>query len=189
MIGRLYQYQLDQENFLTRQLKTTMSLAEIRKSGLIEEILEKQPNVLSIVLYGSVSTGKDTMKSDIDLLIISTNKLKIGYKFGLEFLNSKNGRSFISKLKNKIIFADLKINDIPNTCIATIKSLKDLKLSYLTIHISSGLEALKAVKKNSGKTKIVGVTTLTSLNNKSLTDEEINNNIMSTIKINGHKKQ
>ena len=26
-------------------------------------------------------------------------KLKIGYKFGLEFLNSKNGRSFISKLK------------------------------------------------------------------------------------------
>ena len=32
-----------------------------------------------------------------------TGKLKIGYKFGLEFLNSKNGRSFISKLKNKII--------------------------------------------------------------------------------------
>ena len=28
-----------------------------------------------------------------------------------------------------------------------------------------------------------------SLNNKSLTDEEINNNIMNTIKINGHKKQ
>ena len=43
-------------------------------------------------------------------------KLKIGYKFGLEFLNSKNGRSFISKLKNKIIFLDLKLNDIPNTC-------------------------------------------------------------------------
>ena len=95
-------------------------------------------------------------------------KLKIGYKFGLEFLNSKNGRNFISKIKNKIIFADLKINDIPNTCIATLKSLKDLKLNYLTIHISSGLEALKAVKKNSGKTKIVGVTTLTSLNDKSL---------------------
>jgi len=36
------------------------------------------------------------------------------------------------------------------------------------MHISSGLEALQAVKKNSGKTKIVGVTTLTSLNDKSL---------------------
>ena len=96
------------------------------------------------------------------------SKLNFGYKFGLEFLNSKNGRNFISKIKNKIIFADLKINDIPNTCIATLKSLKDLKLNYLTIHISSGLEALKAVKKNSGRTKIVGVTTLTSLNDKSL---------------------
>ena len=28
-------------------------------------------------------------------------KIKIGYKFGLEFLNSKNGRSFVSKLKKK----------------------------------------------------------------------------------------
>ena len=113
----------------------------------------------------------DTNKNSIARKIIKntqTNKLKIGYKFGLEFLNSKNGRNFISKIKNKIIFADLKINDIPNTCIATLKSLKDLKLNYLTIHISSGLEALKAVKKNSGKTKIVGVTTLTSLNDKSL---------------------
>ena len=113
----------------------------------------------------------DNNKKSIAQKIIKntqTNKLKIGYKFGLEFLNSKNGRNFISKIKNKIIFADLKINDIPNTCIATLKSLNDLKLNYITIHISSGLEALKAVKKSSGKTKIVGVTTLTSLNDKSL---------------------
>ena len=54
-----------------------------------------------------------------------TSKIKIGYKFGLEFLNSKKGRIFLSKLKNKIIFADLKLHDIPNTCAATIKSIKD----------------------------------------------------------------
>ena len=97
-----------------------------------------------------------------------TRKLKIGYKFGLEFLNSKNGRSFISKLKNKIIFFDLKLNDIPNTCISAVKAIKDLKINYLTIHISSGLDALKAVKKVSNKIKIVGVSTLTSLNDKKL---------------------
>ena len=97
-----------------------------------------------------------------------TRKLKIGYKFGLEFLNSKNGRSFISKLKNKIIFLDLKLNDIPNTCMSTVKAIKDLKINYLTIHINSGLDALKAVKKVSGKIKIVGVSTLTSLNDKKL---------------------
>ena len=74
-------------------------------------------------------------------------KIKFGYKFGLEFLNSKNGRSFVSNLKNKIIFADLKLHDIPNTCASTIRAIKDLKINYLTIHISSGYEALKAAKK------------------------------------------
>ena len=97
-----------------------------------------------------------------------SSKLKIGYKFGLEFLNSKNGRNFISKLKNKITFGDYKIMDIPNTCVSAIKAVKDLKLNYITIHISSGSEALKAAKKVSGNTKLIGVTILTSLDNKSL---------------------
>ena len=96
------------------------------------------------------------------------SKLKVGYKFGLEFLNSKNGRSFICNLKNKIVFIDLKLHDIPNTCSSAIKAIKDLRVNYLTIHISSGLEALKTAKKVSGKIKLVGVTTLTSINNYSL---------------------
>ena len=104
-------------------------------------------------------------------------KLKVGYKFGLEFLNSKYGRNFISKLRNKIIFADIKVHDIPNTCMSTIRALKDLNINYLTIHISSGLEALKACKKVSGKTKLIGVTTLTSLNNKSLKEIGYSKNI------------
>jgi len=106
-----------------------------------------------------------------------TSKIKIGYKFGLEFLNSKNGRNFLSKLKKKIIFADLKLHDIPNTCVSTIKAIKDLKVNYLTIHISSGLEALKAVKKNSGKTQIIGVTILTSLDNKALREIGFKKNV------------
>ena len=97
-----------------------------------------------------------------------TNKITIGYKFGLEFMNSKNGRKFISSLKNKIIFIDLKLHDTVNTMISAVKALKDLKIDYLTVHISSGLAALKAVKKVSGSIKIIGVTTLTSLNNNDL---------------------
>jgi orotidine-5'-phosphate decarboxylase len=104
-------------------------------------------------------------------------KIKVGYKFGLEFLNSKNGRYFLSKLKNKITFADIKLHDIPNTCVSTIKATKDLKVNYLTIHISSGLEALKACKKVSGKTKLVGVTILTSLNNKALKEIGFNKQV------------
>ena len=98
----------------------------------------------------------------------TNSKIKLGYKFGVEFLNTKQGRNFVSKLRKKIIFADLKLHDIPNTCVSAIKAIKDLKVNYLTIHISSGLEALKASKTVSGKTKLIGVTVLTSLNNKAL---------------------
>ncbi len=97
-----------------------------------------------------------------------TNKIKIGYKFGLEFMNSRNGRRFISSLRNEIIFIDLKLNDTVNTMISAVKALKDLRINYLTVHISSGLAALKAVKRISRRTKIIGVTTLTSLNNNDL---------------------
>ncbi len=105
------------------------------------------------------------------------SKLKIGYKFGLEFFNSKNGRNFISKLNKKIIFADLKIHDIPNTCSSTIKAIKDIKAKYLTIHISSGLMALKAAKKIASKTKLVGVTILTSLDNNALKEIGYNKDV------------
>ena len=122
----------------------------------------------------------DTKKiSKIKVIIKKTqnSKIKIGYKFGLEFLNSKGGREFISKLKNKIIFADLKLHDIPNTCISAIKAIKDLKVNYLTIHISSGLGALRAAKKVSGKIKLIGVTILTSLDNKALKEIGFNKDV------------
>ena len=105
------------------------------------------------------------------------SNLEIGYKFGLEFLNSTNGRNFISKLKNKITFGDYKFSDIPNTCASAIKAVKDLNFNYLTIHISSGLEALKAAKKVSGRTKLIGVTVLTSLDDKSLKEIGFNNKV------------
>ena len=106
-----------------------------------------------------------------------TSKLKIGYKFGLEFLNSKNGRKFVSQLKNQITFGDYKFSDIPNTCSSAIKAIKDLQFNYCTMHISSGLEALKAAKKASDRTKLVGVTILTSLDNKALKEIGFNRDV------------
>ena len=105
------------------------------------------------------------------------NNIKVGYKFGLEFLNSKNGRKFVSTLKNEILFGDYKISDIPNTCLATIKAVKDLKFNYITIHTNCGLDALKAAKKVAGKTKLVGITVLTSLDYKSLKEIGFNKNV------------
>ena len=102
----------------------------------------------------------------------NSNKLKIIPKFGLQFFYSKNGRKFLEKFK-KDFWLDLKINDIPQTALSAIESLKDLKkCKYITVHVNGGLEMLKSIKKKAKKInknlKVLGVTILTSLNNKSL---------------------
>ncbi len=102
----------------------------------------------------------------------NSNKLKIIPKFGLQFFYSKNGRKFLEKFK-KDFWLDLKINDIPQTALSAIDSLKDLKkCKYITVHVNGGLDMLKSIKKKARKInknlKVLGVTILTSLNNKSL---------------------
>lgn len=106
--------------------------------------------------------------------LTKNSSLNIGYKFGLEFFNSKHGRSFISKLpKQHIIWLDLKLKDIPNTVSSSIHSLKDLtNVRYLTIHASGGTEMMQAAKRAAVKTnkklKILAVTVLTSFSEKSI---------------------
>ena len=102
-----------------------------------------------------------------------SNKLDIGYKFGLEFFYAKDGREFISKIRGKKIFLDLKLNDIPATCSAAIRSLKDIKnINYITLHANAGEETIKAVvksaKKTNSKLRLLLVTVLTSISNSSI---------------------
>ena len=103
---------------------------------------------------------------------IKTKKLKIIPKFGLQFFYSRNGRKFLEKYKSDF-WLDLKINDIPQTAFSAINSLKDLKkCKYITVHANGGLDMLKAIKKKTKQInknlKVLGVTVLTSLNNRSL---------------------
>ena len=112
---------------------------------------------------------------------INTKKLKIIPKFGLQFFYSKNGRKFLEKYKSDY-WLDLKINDIPQTALSAIDSLKDLKnCKYITVHVNGGLEMLSAVKKKAKlinkDLKVLGVTILTSLNNKSLKEIGYTNSI------------
>jgi len=118
----------------------------------------------------------DTDKiSEVKKIILQTKnkKLDVGYKFGLEFFYAKGGREFISKLRGKKIFLDIKVNDIPFTCAGAIKSLKDLKnINYITVHANAGEETIRSVvktaKKVNPKIKILLVTILTSISNSSL---------------------
>ena len=113
-----------------------------------------------------LSTIKNILKKT------KNKKLKIIPKFGIQFFYSKNGRKFLEKFKNDF-WLDLKINDIPQTALSAIDSLKDLKkCKYLTVHANGGLQMLKSIKKKTKQInkslKVLGVTVLTSLNNKSL---------------------
>ena len=111
---------------------------------------------------------------EVEKIISQTknNKIKIIPKFGLQFFYSKHGRKFLEEYKSDF-WLDLKINDIPQTALSAIESLKDLKkCKYVTVHANGGLEMLKAVKRKAKQVnknlKILGVTVLTSLNNESL---------------------
>ena len=80
------------------------------------------------------------------------------------------GHQAISYASNKgfKIFLDLKLHDIPNTVKKSIKGLVSLPIDMMTIHISGGLEMMKAAKKAVDGTdiKIFGVTALTSLSDE-----------------------
>lgn len=83
-----------------------------------------------------------------------------GFKINdLLFSNIK----IISKLKKfGNVFADAKLYDIPNTVGNSVRRLSNAGADMITVHISGGLEMLKTAKQNSGKSKIIGVTILTS---------------------------
>ena len=74
--------------------------------------------------------------------------------------------------KNFEIFLDLKLHDIPNTVKKSIEGLSVLPISMLTIHTSGGEEMMRAAMEAVSRTKIkvIGVTTLTSLNDNDAND-------------------
>ena len=101
------------------------------------------------------------------------------YKVGLQ-LFLKEGLTIIDylKKKNKKVFLDLKFHDIPNTVGEAVRQVINSGIDVLNIHISGGSEMIrKAVeigKSENEKTKIIGVTVLTSLDRENLNDIGIN---------------
>jgi orotidine-5'-phosphate decarboxylase len=78
---------------------------------------------------------------------------------GKDFLRLVNQRGFK-------IFLDLKLHDIPNTVHETILGFADCNIELLTIHLSGGQKMITAAMAAAKiiKTKIIGVSILTSLN-------------------------
>ena len=95
-----------------------------------------------------------------------------GFKVGYRSFYNNRSNELISEIKKKKskLFLDLKLHDIPNTVGNAIESLSNINPDFITLHISGGYEMMeaanKSIRKNKLKTKILGVTLLTSLDGK-----------------------
>jgi orotidine-5'-phosphate decarboxylase len=93
-----------------------------------------------------------------------------GVKLGLEFFCA-NGPSGVHEIASLglPIFLDLKLHDIPNTVAKAVQSLRPLEPAILTVHAAGGRAMLEEAKAAAPeKTKVVGVTVLTSLDGADL---------------------
>ena len=92
-----------------------------------------------------------------------------GIKIGLEFFSKNGPQGFLEIKKLGLpIFLDMKLMDIPNTVKNAAKNLIELNPEYLSVHLSGGYNMLKELVTIKKKTKILGVSMLTSLENKDL---------------------
>ena len=99
---------------------------------------------------------------------------KIGYEFFFNF--GPEGYKTIQK-ENIRIFLDLKLHDIPNTVKKGIFAISKLNPYFTTIHLSGGDEMQIAANTSKQKTKILGVSVLTSLNSDQAQKFYFNKNI------------
>ena len=111
-----------------------------------------------------VALDSNNLKRTLQIVKSLKNEVfayKIGYEFFFNF--GLTGYNSIKKISPKI-FLDLKLHDIPNTVLKGMKAINKLQPIMTTIHICGGDEMMKVSKINASKTKILGVTILTSLN-------------------------
>lgn len=93
-----------------------------------------------------------------------------GIKLGLEFFcaHGAHGVHMLSGL-GLPVFLDLKLYDIPNTVARAMQAIHVLEPAIVTVHASGGRAMMEDAKAAAGEhTKVVGVTTLTSMDDRDL---------------------
>ena len=131
-----------------------------------------------------VACDVSTQKEVVNLLELIHEDIS-GNKIGLQYITQRSPEEIreLSKFK-KPIFYDGKFFDIKNTLIESIRSLKDLNVTYATVHLLNGLDALSAANEVAKKINLnlLGVSVLTSFNDKDLKNLGFNNNVEDQVK-------
>ena len=123
-------------------------------------------------------------KEILDLLELIHEDIS-GIKIGLQYITQRSPEQIreLSKFK-KPIFYDGKFFDIKNTLIESVKSLKNLNVSYATVHLLNGLDALKAANRAAQEINLnlLGVSVLTSFDNEDLENLGFHNKVEDQVK-------
>ena len=104
---------------------------------------------------------------------------KIGYQFFYNF--GLEGYNKIYSICPKI-FLDLKLHDIPNTVEKGLEALIKMKPLFTTIHISGGDDMMISSKTSKKRTKILGVSILTSLDSNQTKKYYNQKNVLALVK-------
>ena len=131
-----------------------------------------------------VACDVSSQKEILDLLELIHEDIS-GIKIGLQYITQRSPEEIreLSKFK-KPIFYDGKFFDIKNTLVESVKSLKILNVSFATVHLLNGLDALKAANQTAQKInlKLLGVSVLTSFNDEDLENLGFGNKVGDQVK-------
>ena len=114
----------------------------------------------------------ETSIDKINWIVKTTSPFITIYKIGSIAFTSF-GPKLIEDLtgRGKEVFLDLKFFDIPNTVYKSVKQAVSYNVKMITLHALGGHEMLKkASDANNGKAILLGVTLLTSMDEKQLRD-------------------
>ena len=136
-----------------------------------------------------VACDVSSQKEILDLLSQIHNEIS-GIKIGLQYITRHSPEQIreLSKF-NKPIFYDGKFFDIKNTLLESIRSLENLNVSYATVHLLNGIDALESANKAAKKLniKLLGVSVLTSFDNEELSQlgfkDKVEEQVLRLIKI------
>ena len=118
-------------------------------------------NLLNPLIVALDTNNLETAKRWVEKLL----PLVPTFKVGLELLTHAGAPTVVESIHRLggNVFFDGKFNDIPNTTAQATKALVQLKPLLFNMHASSGTEAIRQASKVKGKSLLLVVTVLTSL--------------------------
>lgn len=119
---------------------------------------------------------------EAERLVSRIGEAGVFYKIGMELVYA-GGLPLVQRLvgENKKVFVDLKLHDIPNTVERATAQIARLGASFLTIHAYPQTMKAALAGAAGSKLKLLGVTVLTSMNDKDLVEAGYASGVETTV--------